>query len=83
MNGFICDVGCQKVVFQSIGDLLRELQDYLTYPDAVEKRYLKDAVNKMDMPLAVENSVCDQETNRRECDPLINSGNSERIAPRR
>lgn len=47
LNGFVCHVGCQKVVFSDTTAMLRELGKYYSDPDATEKTYVRDAVNKM------------------------------------
>lgn len=40
MNGFIVDVGCQRLVFNSSRTLIAELERYLDNPLDVEKEYL-------------------------------------------
>lgn len=51
LNGFIINIGCQKVVFNKLDELIVELNDYYLHPDIVEERFLKNAVNKtMDNP---------------------------------
>lgn len=45
LNGFICKVGCQTVVFETAGKLKSELDGYLANPDIVAKNYLKLACN--------------------------------------
>ncbi len=50
LNGFVCEVGCQAIVFDSREKLLVELGSYLTNPEATEKRYIAGALNKMDGP---------------------------------
>ncbi len=47
LNGFICEVGCQQVVFQDRHQMLGELAKYYEKPDETEAHYLKNAVNKM------------------------------------
>lgn len=47
LNGYIVKVGCQTVVFDSRDELLTSLSSYLKDPDAIEKFYLMNAVNKM------------------------------------
>lgn len=59
LNGFICKVGCQKVVFESIPRLIVGLEEYLHNPDIVEKKYIKEAVNKMEPQLQPQVDVCD------------------------
>lgn len=47
LNGFICDVGCQRVVIAGKTQLLNELARYLDAPEQVEKEYVANAVNRM------------------------------------
>ena len=47
LNGFICKVGCQRVVFESVATLVQNLEAYLKDPTSVEARFVRDAVNKM------------------------------------
>jgi hypothetical protein len=39
MNGFICQVGCQRVVFRSGSELLVALDAYLRDPEGTEKEF--------------------------------------------
>ena len=39
MNGYIAEVGCQTLVFETEGKLINELTRYLNNPDVVEKEY--------------------------------------------
>ena len=39
MNGYIVEVGCQTLVFETQGKLIDELTRYLNNPDKVEQRY--------------------------------------------
>ena len=41
VNGFICEVGCKVVVFETKDKLLKELSRYLDNPRKVESEYLK------------------------------------------
>jgi hypothetical protein len=50
LNGYICQVGCQTVVFESAESLLSALRDYLKDPIGTEKRFRENAVNKMPEP---------------------------------
>ena len=67
LNGFVCKVGCQKVVFQSVVDLSRAVQRYYENPEKTEQEFLAEAVNKMnDGPCVAEaprvrEEVCDSE----------------------
>ena len=45
LNGFVVDVGCQKLVYTSVDSLLQDLKDYLTNPKEVEARFIKDSIN--------------------------------------
>jgi hypothetical protein len=49
LNGYICNVGCQRVVFQDRKAMLSEIGEYLQHPDKTEKRYQDTAVNKMSL----------------------------------
>ena len=46
LNGFLVKVGCQEVVFTSLDKMTTEIYAYYTDPEAVEKAYVKSAVNK-------------------------------------
>ena len=46
LNGYVVNVGCQTLVFQSRQALISELDSYLDQPDLVEKRYRDTALNK-------------------------------------
>lgn len=59
LNGYICNVGCQRVVFQDRKQMLAEIGKYLEKPDDTEKRYIKDAVNRMpDVPQPCAPTLC-------------------------
>lgn len=47
LNGFICFIGCQQVVFNSREELIRNLEQYYACPDGVEAMFVKMAVNPM------------------------------------
>jgi hypothetical protein len=47
LNGYICTVGCQKVVFDRLDSLIHQLNEYLKDPALVEKVYLRNALNPM------------------------------------
>ena len=52
LNGYVCDVGCQRVVFTDKQTMLTQLSEYLDKPEEVEKRFIERAVNKMpDVPM--------------------------------
>ena len=60
LNGFICKVGCQQVVFESVASLVQNLEAYLKDPSAVEKQFILGAVNKMtDGPQCMP-TACDE-----------------------
>ena len=46
MNGYIVEVGCATVVFETQKKLQKELAAYLDDPEKTEERYEKNAVNK-------------------------------------
>jgi hypothetical protein len=46
LNGFVCQVGCQTVVFESVSELALNIERYYRNPDAVEKEFITRAVNK-------------------------------------
>lgn len=46
LNGWVCHVGCQVVVFNTAEQLLTELGAYLRDPHEVEKRFSEQSVNK-------------------------------------
>jgi hypothetical protein len=52
LNGFVCKVGCQTVVFGTASDLASNIERYYKNPESVEKEFIAKAVNKMtDGPL--------------------------------
>ena len=53
----MCKVGCQTVVFNTVSDLARNIEAYYKNPDAVEKEFIAEAVNKMDEG---PRAVCDE-----------------------
>lgn len=46
LNGYIANVGCQTLVFDSREKMLKELDAYLEKPEETEKRYRESALNK-------------------------------------
>jgi len=46
LNGFVCKVGCQTVVFGDTLTLSREIKAYYDNPEATEAKFLAKAVNK-------------------------------------
>lgn len=46
LNGYIVDVGCKTLVFESQDKLVRELDAYLKNPMEVAEHYLKTAINE-------------------------------------
>jgi hypothetical protein len=46
LNGFVCNIGCQTVVFNDVKLMAKEIVRYYKNPDAVEREYVKNAVNK-------------------------------------
>lgn len=53
LNGWIVEVGCQRVVFTDKQVMLGELSQYLADPHAVVKRYLANAANQSQVPEAM------------------------------
>ena len=45
LNGFVCNVGCQQVVFSSVTELQMWLGAYLTNPEETEKTFMAQACN--------------------------------------
>ena len=67
LNGFVCTVGCQKVVFNDIVDMCENIATYYRNPSKVEKEFLEKAVN--DGPCAVEREEpCGVRPAREVCD---------------
>ena|ERR1019366_6742637 len=59
LNGFICTVGCQLVVFQSASEMVREIEAYYKNPGVMVKAFMAKAVNKMsDGPLREATTAC-------------------------
>ena len=78
LNGFVCKVGCQKVVFQSPSELARAVERYYKNPEETEKEFLAGAVNKMnDCPRPCEPPPRVQEESCGEpaCDTISNTRN--------
>lgn len=48
LNGYICRVGCQTVVFETAEKLTEQLLSYLKKPKDTEKSYIQNAVNPME-----------------------------------
>jgi hypothetical protein len=77
LNGFVCKVGCQKVVFQSPSELARAVERYYKNPDETEKEFLAGAVNKMNEgPCAVAEPPRERVTAGEEaCDSICETRN--------
>ena len=52
MNGYIVEVGCATVVFETQKKLQKELAAYWDDPEKTEERYEKNAVNKPGKPIS-------------------------------
>lgn len=63
LNGYLCRVGCQTLVFTSMDGMINELREYLVDPDAKEKAMAKSALHK-DM---LRNPVLRSEPHQQEC----------------
>jgi hypothetical protein len=61
LNGFMVEVGCQLVVFESAKKMLDELGQYYAAPDAVEHRFLKNAVNDKNGPRVAPAPISDRQ----------------------
>lgn len=46
LNGWVCRVGCQTVVFTEKAIMLARLSDYYSDPNGMEKQFVGNAVNK-------------------------------------
>ena len=46
LNGFVVRCGCQEVVFPNLSTMTNEIFRYYADPEAVEKEYRANAVNK-------------------------------------
>jgi hypothetical protein len=46
LNGWVCQVGCQTVVFTDLIKMTAEIGNYYRNPEALEKIYIENAVNK-------------------------------------
>lgn len=45
LNGYVCQVGCQTVVFEGRAQLLNTLARYLENPGGVQEEFTRNAVN--------------------------------------
>jgi len=71
LNGFVCTVGCQQVVFESRAKLLVELERYLSRPQMTEQEYLEHSVNPPGPGVAMgPGELIDPGTGRRVPRPL-------------
>jgi hypothetical protein len=50
LNGFVCEVGCQTVVFTSLDTLCKMLRKYYTNPKAMENIYLEHVPSWISRP---------------------------------
>jgi len=46
LNGWIVEVGCKKVVFNSLREMIDEIKAYIADPEEAEKHYMDNAVNE-------------------------------------
>lgn len=49
LNGFVCGIGCQTVVFNDTKTMLAEIGKYYAKPDETEAVWLKKALNNVNM----------------------------------
>ena len=55
LNGYIVEIGCQRLVFTSREELVRDINLYLEHPDGVEGNFLKFSLNAQHLqPLTTE-----------------------------
>lgn len=47
LNGYVCKVGCQEIVFQNRNEMLKEIGRYYEDPEGTEAKFKKNAVNKI------------------------------------
>lgn len=61
LNGFVCQIGCQTVVFDDTKHMAKEIERYYKNPEKVEQEYLENALNShnMTVPQPVCNNVCE------------------------
>ena len=45
LNGWLVNVGCQRVVFDDLGKMLAALKSYAQHPNRTERRFLAEAHN--------------------------------------
>lgn len=66
LNGYILNVGCQRVVFQDRAQMLTEIEVYLKYPEQTEQRYLNNRVNDACLTNVLQgcptNKTCEEST---------------------
>lgn len=58
LNGFVADVGCQRVVFTDKQTMLAQLSEYYDKPEEVEKRFIATAINKVEGPQIGNTADC-------------------------
>jgi len=46
LNGFVVQVGCQRVVFNNLESLCENIHRYYKDPSGVEKQFVRDCINK-------------------------------------
>lgn len=46
LNGWVCEVGCQTVVFNDLETMLSTLREYILDPAGMEQEYIGRAKNK-------------------------------------
>jgi len=79
LNGFVVSVGCQCVVFDSVGKLACAIAEYYQNPEATEKKFIKERVNNtMDNPVGIVRSTPDNPVPTREPRAVVDSLDRER-----
>lgn len=58
LNGFVCRVGCQIVVYDDLKHMCKEIERYYKSPEKVEKEYRDNALNKQSVLEPAGQPVC-------------------------
>jgi hypothetical protein len=72
LNGFVVEVGCQIVVFDSLVKLNRAIHDYFTDPEGTEKKFIDEAVNDVHDPRTPRDGLASPDTIRRRLNETLN-----------
>lgn len=66
LNGFVCEIGCQQVVFTNLNEMAEQIVKYFKNPNEVEKSYIANAINKMN-----EIPACPPQSNPACCGQVV------------